>query len=152
MSIQDITSGLGGLLLLIFSIWQIAEKVCGNMEWFQNLKKKREEKEKKKQKELITETVNQILPPIISAIEEKDKAQDEKLNMLIRSSNDMLRKDLVKIYYKYLPYKKILQYDMEFFKVAYRDYHEQKGNSFIDGIYKEISTWLVVLEEKDLHS
>lgn len=154
MSIQDITSSLGGLLLLIFSVWQIVEKVCANMEWYKKMKKKKLEAEQQKQEEIISKTttkfVEQILPPIIVKIEERDKAQDEKLNMLLRSSNDTLRKDIVRIYYKYLPYKKILQYDREFLSVAYRDYHDQKGNSFIDGLMTEMRKWTVVATESDL--
>ena len=71
--------------------------------------------------------------------------------MLIKSSNDMLRKDIVRIYYKYLPYKKILQYDKEFVCAVYQDYHAQGGNSFIDGIMKIIRTWLVVSTEEELY-
>ena len=119
------------------------------------MKKKKIEAEKKKQEEIIQKTTEkvaeQILTPIMTTFEEKNRLQDEKLSKLTKSSNDMLRKDIVKIYYKYLPYKKILQYDKEFVCAVYQDYHNQDGNSFIDGIMKEIRTWLVVLTEEELY-
>lgn len=155
MTIQELANSLGGVLILIFLFWQVLEKVCGNFEWFQKIKKKKIEAEKKKQEEIIQKTTEkvaeQILTPIMTTFEEKNRLQDEKLSKLTKSSNDMLRKDIVKIYYKYLPYKKILQYDKEFVCAVYQDYHNQDGNSFIDGIMKEIRTWLVVLTEEELY-
>ena len=119
------------------------------------MKKKKIEAEKKRQEEIVQKTTEkvaeQILTPIIATFEEKNRIQDEKLEMLIKSSNDMLRKDIVRIYYKYLPYKKILQYDKEFVCAVYQDYHAQGGNSFIDGIMKIIRTWLVVSTEDELY-
>lgn len=154
MSIQNLAYSAGGILIFIYLFWQVLEKVCGNFEWFQKMKKKRIEAEQKKQEELIRKSTEQIaeqmLTPIITTLEEKNRIQDEKLEMLIRSSNDMLRKDIVRIYYKYLPYKRILQYDKEFVCTVYKDYHSQGGNSFIDGIMTEIRTWLVVLTEEEL--
>ena len=154
MSIQETANSIGGALILIFLFWQVFEKVCGNFEWFQKMKKKKLEAEQEKQRKIIKDTTEklaeQILTPIIATLEEKNSVQDAKLDKLLRSSNDMIRKDIVRIYYKYLPYKKILQYDKEFVCKLYNDYHEQGGNSFIDGIMKEIRTWLVVLSEEDL--
>lgn len=155
MTIQELANSLGGVLILIFLFWQVLEKVCGNFEWFQKIKKKKIKAEKKKQEEIIQKTTEkvaeQILTPIMTTFEEKNRLQDEKLEMLIKSSNDMLRKDIIKIYYKYLPYKKILHYDKEFVCAVYQDYHNQGGNSFIDGIMEKIKTWLVVLAEEELH-
>ena len=116
---------------------------------------RKKEAEKKRKEEIVKKTTEkvaeQILPPIITTFEEKNRLQDEKLGMLIKSSNDMLRKDIVRIYYKYLPYQRILQYDKEFICAVYQDYHAQGGNSFIDGIMKIIRTWLVVSTEEELH-
>lgn len=155
MTIQEVANSLGGILILIFLFWQVLEKVCGNFEWFQKRKKKKIEAEKKRQEEIVQKTTEkvaeQILTPIIATFEEKNRLQDEKLEMLIKSSNDMLRKDIVRIYYKYLSYEKILQYDKEFVCAVYQDYHSQGGNSFIDGIMKIIRTWLVVSTEEELY-
>lgn len=154
MSLTEITSSIGGFLVFVFAVYEVIEKLCGGMEWYQKLRKKRLAKEKAKQEEIADLTtkkiIDQILPPIIAKIDERDNAQDQKLSQLLKSSNDMLRKDIIRIYYKYLPYKRILQYDKEFIAVAYKDYHDQGGNTFIDGIVQEINLWLVVNSEEDL--
>lgn len=150
MGISEIVSSVGGVFLLFYLLWQLAEKLFGNVQWFQKLKKKKLEEEDKRQKEITKKVVAQVLPPIISALEEKNKEQDKKLSLLVHSSNDMLRKDIIRIYYKYLPYKRILQYDKEFITVAYADYTAQNGNSFIRDLVTEINTWTVVRQEEDL--
>ena len=104
MSIQETANSIGGALILIFLFWQVFEKVCGNFEWFQKMKKKKLEAEQEKQREIIKDTTEklaeQILTPIIATLEEKNSVQDAKLDKLLRSSNDMIRKDIVRIYYK----------------------------------------------------
>lgn len=150
MDISEIVSSVGGIFLLFYLLWQLAEKLFGNVQWFQKLKKKKLEEENKRQEEITKKIVEQVLPPIISTLEEKNKEQDRKLNLLVHSSNDVLRKDIIRIYYKYLPYKRILQYDKEFITVAYADYTAQNGNSFIRDLVKEINTWIVVRQEEDL--
>lgn len=150
MDISEIVSSVGGIFLLFYLLWQLAEKLFGNVQWFQKLKKKKLEEENKRQEEITKKIVEQVLPPIISTLEEKNKEQDKKLNLLVHSSNDVLRKDIIRIYYKYLPYRRILQYDKEFITVAYADYTAQNGNSFIRDLVKEINTWTVVRQEEDL--
>lgn len=150
MGISEIVSSVGGVFLLFYLLWQLAEKLFGNVQWFQKLKKKKLEEENKRQEEITKKVAAQVLPPIISALEEKNKEQDKKLSLLVHSSNDMLRKDIIRIYYKYLPYKRILQYDKEFITVAYADYTAQNGNSFIRDLVMEINTWTVVRQEEDL--
>lgn len=150
MGISEIVSSIGGLFLLFYLLWQLAEKLFENVEWFQKLRKKRKEKEEKRQEEIIKKVVDQVVPPLVSSLEIKNEEQDKKLTLLLHSSNDVLRKDIIRVYYKYLPYKKILQYDKEFISVAYADYTAQNGNSFIQDLVKEINTWTVVLQESDL--
>ena len=83
-------------------------------------------------------------------LEERDNEQDRKLTCLIHSSNDMMRAEIVKIYYRYLPYKKMLQYSRELLNKLFHDYHDQGGNSFIEDMYNEMKTWPVVSNDKDL--
>ena len=152
MTIQEVANSLGGVLILIFLFWQVLEKVCGNFEWFQKMKKKKIEAEKKRQEEIVQKTTEkvaeQILTPIIATFEEKNRIQDEKLEMLIKSSNDMLRKDIVRIYYKYLPYKKILQYDKNG-KYSILLKNGKVDNYTLDDVYdKEKNDWIIVTPTK----
>lgn len=150
MDISEIVSSIGGLFLLFYLLWQLAEKLFSNVQWFQKLKKKKLEAEEKRQEEITKKVVEQVLPPIVSVLEKKNEEQDVKLSHLVHSSNDMLRKEIIRVYYKYLPYRKILQFDKEFVAVAYKDYEEQGGNSFVADLVREINTWTVVLQENDL--
>ena len=85
------------------------------------------------------------------------KKQDEvnenivsEITLLTKSSNDILRREIVKIYYRYLPYKKIPRFDKESLLKMVNDYFEQKGNSFIQDLYDEIKEWEVVESIEDL--
>ena len=54
------------------------------------------------------------------------------------------------IYYKYRPYKKILDCDKKAFLKLYADYHSAGGNTWIDSLYKEVITWETVEFEYEL--
>jgi hypothetical protein len=43
-----------------------------------------------------------------------------------------MRYNMNRIYYKYQPYKKILEYDKKAFMKFYKDYHQMGGNTWID--------------------
>ena len=73
-----------------------------------------------------------------------------EITLLTKSSNDILRREIVKIYYRYLPYKKIPRFDKESLLKMVNDYFEQKGNSFIQDLYNEIKEWEVVESIEDL--
>lgn len=153
-SFQDIANSIGGLLIICFLVWQAIEKFFGNVGFIKEKRIKREKEEKEKLKnlyqEFTEEFVKEFMPTILDKLNEHNEAQDDKLEKLIKSSNDILRKEIVRIYYKYLPYKKILQYDKEALIRLYTDYHNQGGNTFIDDIWAQMCTWEVVSCEAQL--
>jgi hypothetical protein len=51
---------------------------------------------------------------------------------------------MLRIYYHNKDDEKIRQYEYENFVFLYEAYKALKGNSFIDKIYKEVSTWEIV--------
>jgi hypothetical protein len=55
-----------------------------------------------------------------------------------------LRSEMLRIYYNNREDKTIRQYEYENFVMLYEAYKALKGNSFIDRIYKEVSTWEVI--------
>jgi hypothetical protein len=55
-----------------------------------------------------------------------------------------LRSEMLRIYYHNKDAEKIRQYEYENFVFLYEAYKALKGNSFIDKIYKEVSTWEIV--------
>ena len=148
--ISQIITGLCTIGFVIFCSIEMFKKLSDYFGWF---KKRKNEKQEKQQKELeatIIPIIEKSIEISLKKINEQNLKQEEKLDCLIESSNDMMRHEMTKIYYKYLPYQKILQYDKESFNKLYRDYHTQHGNTFIDDINMLMTQWPVVLDEKDL--
>lgn len=154
MDIQQLANSVGGIFLIVFLLWQVIEKVCGNMDWYikrKTAKIEKERNEREKEMEEVTERIiKKAIPPILEEMKEKNSQQDERLNRLTKTSNDMLRNSMVKIYYSYLPYKKILHYDKEVLIKLHNDYEIQGGNTFIEELWNEIKTWTVVKNVEDL--
>lgn len=124
------------------------------MEWYSKRKLARLEKEKlareKEIEEVTQKVIEKAIPPILNELKEKNGRQDARLDQLTKTSNDMLRNAMVKIYYSYLPYKKILYYDKEVLIKLHRDYEIQGGNTFVEELWDEIKTWTVVRNVEDL--
>ena len=151
---SDFASAIGGLFIIVFFVMEAIKKAVGHTEWY---KQRQEEKNKKKKeldheqyKEFTDEFVKQFVPPLVKKFEESDNKILAKLDTVITSSNDLLRKEMTDIYYRYLPYKKILQYDKKQFIRLREDYKAQDGNSYIDEIWKEIQDWTVIERREDL--
>ena len=56
----------------------------------------------------------------------------------------LLRSDMLHIYYRHKDAEQIRQYEYENFIMLYEAYKALGGNSFIDKIYKEVSTWEII--------
>lgn len=153
--ISNIASLVGGLLVGGFLIWQVIEKAFGNISWIKKRREEKEKKEKKKRKaeylEFTEEFVNHFVPPLMKELKEHNLRQDEKIDRLIGTSNDQMRMEITRAYYKYLPYKKIFSYEKEGLTKIYKDYHSQGGNTYIDDIWEQMKTWTAVLTEADLY-
>lgn len=124
------------------------------MEWYSKRKLARLEKEKlareKEIEEITQKVIEKAMPLILNELKEKNGQQDARLDQLTKTSNDMLRNAMVKIYYSYLPYKKILYYDKEVLIKLHGDYEIQGGNTFVEELWDEIKTWTVVRNVEDL--
>lgn len=85
-------------------------------------------------------------------IEQEKKLVDiqNSLDLLKCSQLDLLRYNMNAIYYKYRPYKKILDCDKKAFIKLYEDYHEAGGNTWIDTLYSEVIIWETVELEQEL--
>lgn len=55
-----------------------------------------------------------------------------------------LRSEMLRIYYHNREEKTIRQYEYENFVFLYNAYKALKGNSFIDKIYDEVSSWEII--------
>ena len=75
----------------------------------------------------------------------------ESLDLLSASQLDMLRYNMNKLYYKYRPYRKMLNADKKAFIKLYNDYKLMHGNTWIDALYAEVKDWPIVEDEQELH-
>lgn len=57
---------------------------------------------------------------------------------------DLMRNEIIKIYYKRQDVQKLYQYERESLDKLYEGYHSGGGNSFIEDIYTEMRHWKVV--------
>lgn len=75
----------------------------------------------------------------------------ESLDLLNASQLDILRYNMNKLYYKYRPYRKMLNADKKAFIKLYNDYKLMHGNTWIDALYAEVKDWPIVEDEQELH-
>lgn len=83
--------------------------------------------------------------------QEKDlKEIQSKVDLISSAQMDVMRYNMNNIYYKYRPFKKILDCDKKAFIKFYNDYHSMGGNTWIDALYQEVLTWEIIEDEKEL--
>lgn len=154
MSPQAWAEFIGGIFIFAYFMIQVVQKIVNSTKWGQERKAEKEkeklEKAHEQYQKFTDEFVNSFVPPLVQQFKDQDEKLFQKMDQLKNSSNDLLRKDMTDIYYKYLPYKKILQFEKECFIKLYDDYVKQDGNSYIQHIYAEMMEWEVVLRKEDL--
>lgn len=111
-------------------------------------------------KQMVTEINSSITEPIDDKIEELkeitlDQGVDikriqDKVDLINDAQMDVMRFNMNQIYYKYRPYKKILDCDKKAFMKFYNDYHSMGGNTWIDSLYNELKEWDIVEDESEL--
>lgn len=74
----------------------------------------------------------------------------QSIDLLNASQLDLMRYNMNGLYYKYRPYKKILDCDKKAFIKFYNDYHSMGGNTWIDTLYEEVIHWEIIHDESEL--
>ena len=147
---------IGGFFIFLYVLIQVVQKIIDHSKWGQERKAEKEAKKLEEAhaqyKKFTDEFVSSFVPPLVQQFADQDEKLFFFFYQLTKSSNDMLRQSMTNIYYKYIPYKKILNYDKECFLKLYEDYTSQGGNSYIQDIYNELKTWDVVLKKEELKS
>ena len=103
---------------------------------------------KKCQGDLI-ESLDEIKELNANQMEELIKIQN-RIDLLNNSNMDLMRYNMNGLYYKYRPYKQILDCDKKAFIKFYNDYHSMGSNTWIDALYNEVMTWEIVEDENEL--
>lgn len=99
--------------------------------------------------ENIIKSLDEIKTLVLEQQAKSEKIQ-ESMNLINISQMDLMRYNMNRLYYKYRPYKKILDCDKKAFIKLYDDYHAQGGNTWIDAICPEVKGWETVLDESEL--
>jgi hypothetical protein len=68
----------------------------------------------------------------------------KKVNKISNGTKCQLRSEMLRIYYANKDSGKIRQYECENFVKLYEAYKALGGNSFIDKIYEEVSSWEII--------
>ena len=68
-------------------------------------------------------------------------AFSRKITKISNGTKCQLRSEMLRIYYHNVESQKIRQYEYENFCALYEAYKALKGNSFINRIYEEVSSW-----------
>lgn len=95
----------------------------------------------------INQAVDASLAPRLAQLEALDAAQLAKIDILIQSSKDMLREDILDIYRRGKETKTITRHDFERLKDLYHDYEQENGNGYIKKIKERMDQWEIIEED-----
>lgn len=102
--------------------------------------------------EIKNEVVAQISTEFgdtIQEIKDINVQQNATIDVLARSSRDILREKIMAIYHKGRKTKTLLLWEKEALNQYYIDYKAEGGNSYIDKYYNRMMTWAVI-DQDDL--
>lgn len=99
--------------------------------------------------ESIIDSLEEIKGLVLDQQHKFDKIQ-KSVDLLNVSQMDLMRYNMNRLYYKYRPFKKILDCDKKAFMKLYSDYHDMGGNTWIDSLYNEVMHWEIVEDETEL--
>ena len=114
------------------------------------LKKRKEKLEAQHREEIakdVVERVDKVLTPKLDEIHQQNLEQNETINLLEKSSRDMLRQNIIAIYHQGKADRQLTETTREYLDDLYADYKAENGNNYIDKIYKRMEKWDTVPDE-----
>ena len=111
--------------------------------------KERLPKEIDKKQEAILDSLEEVKALVLDQQQDLNKIQ-KSVDLLNVSQMDLMRYNMNRLYYKYRPFKKILDCDKKAFMKLYNDYHDMGGNTWIDTLHNEVMLWEIVEDESEL--
>ena len=106
-------------------------------------------KEVEKKQEAILDSLEEVKALVLDQQQDLNKIQ-KSVDLLNVSQMDLMRYNMNRLYYKYRPFKKILDCDKKAFMKLYNDYHDMGGNTWIDTLHNEVMHWEIVEDESEL--
>lgn len=153
MDFSHLVNILSGLLIVVFASYKAFITIFGNTKYFKEKKEKKKQEEKEERalerEEAFDVFTKKVITPMIQELKSENDFQNKRMEQLIQSSNDMMRYEITKIYYKYHPYKKIPIFVKESLTHLYNNYSAQNGNTFIQGIVKEMDNWTITNTDEE---
>ena len=92
--------------------------------------------------EVLTDTKE-----ILDGILQINLEQNKKIEILYKTSKDVLRQRIMNIYHEYKKEKRMPIHAREALDELYKDYKAEDGNSYIDKYYSRMITWEVYDDE-----
>jgi hypothetical protein len=132
---------IGGICGAITAIMALAGKPI-------NLLKKVREKREKQLRDEIVEDVAKKLTPRFDEIYQQNLEQSEAINLLEKSSRDMLRENILSIYHANKHSRCLTETTREYLQDLYDDYKAENGNHYIDKIYNRMKEWKTIPDEE----
>lgn len=161
MDFQTVFSTLCAVVIATYGLYKGIAEIHEHTEAGKRKREKKEKEEELKWEDRVTKVITEVTRPMHDSIEEIKEmtfSQQEEINDIKnmayknqQSQMDLMRAKMNTIYYKYLPYKKILDYDKKAFLRIYQDYREQGGNTWIVDLHDQLVTWETVRDRGELH-
>lgn len=108
----------------------------------EEIRVKRDMKEyhEKDQENFYKEIMDRITP-ILNEIKLLNLEQNKKIEILSKSSKDVLREKIMAIYHQNKKNHSMMLHEREALDQYYKDYKAEDGNSYIDKYYSRMSKW-----------
>lgn len=95
----------------------------------------------------ISDTLLQNIMPALDNIRQMNETQNDKIEILMTSSRDILREKIMTLYYLHKKDKVLHFYEREALDQYYKDYKAEGGNSYIDKYFARMEKWEVLDED-----
>lgn len=95
------------------------------------------------------ETVLTETRTMFEQILQENKVQSENIEKLGSTTKDMLRQRIMAIYHSNVKTRTLTVNERESLDELYKDYKEQKGNSYIDKYWRRMESWEITPDEYD---
>lgn len=120
------------------------------LEVFQKHSEQTKEEHKQERAEERAELLDEMeklivdkVQPNFDRIEQINIEQNQKIELLMASSRDMLRQHIIDIYRKNKHRRILTETEREFLDDCFRDYQREDGNGYIEKLYHRMDDWKI---------
>ena len=90
-----------------------------------------------------------VILPKLEEIKNINLEQSKQIEILTKSSKDILQESIMEIYHRRKKYATLTIYDKEALEQYYEDYKAQNGNHHVDRYYKRMAAWPVIFGDEE---